>query len=132
MGDWRLMRRAILALALGTTMLVSTWVVLGAPDIGRSITFFDSGVPTLTSGEAVMVLLAWAVILVAACAVGVSLMHTVARSRTGQDASTLARVLLTAALVLLVVSAVHRLLPSAPLCCGSGPAAIREAVHLAQ
>lgn len=126
------MRPAILTLALATTMLELTWWVLGAPDIGQSVAFFDSGIPTLNEGEAVMVVLAWIVILVAVCAVVISLMHAVARSQRGQEASAVARILLAAALVLLVVSAVHRLLPSTSVCCGSAPAAIREAIQLAQ
>jgi hypothetical protein len=122
----------MLTLGLAATMLESTWLVLGAPDLGQSIMFFNSGIPTLNAGEAVMVLLAWTAILVAVFAMVVSVMHSVARSHLAQEASALARILLTAALVLLVVSAVHRLLPSASVCCGSGPAAIREAIHLAQ
>lgn len=125
-------RRAIITVALATTMLASTWAVLGLPDLGRSIAFFDSGIPTLDSGEAVMVLLAWVVVLTAVIAVLISMMRGVARTPRTHASSTLAGVLLAVALVLFVVSAVHRLLPPASICCGSGPAELREAIHLAQ
>jgi hypothetical protein len=131
-ADWRVVRRAIVTLALATTMLESTWLVLGPPDIGESITFFDTGIPTLNAGEAVMVLLAWTVILVAVCAVLISVVHTVAGTHGAHVTSALARILLAAGLVLFVVSAVHRLLPPASICCGSGPTEIREAIDLVQ
>jgi hypothetical protein len=125
-------RRAITTLTLATMMLASTWVVLGLPDLGRSSAFFDSGIPTLDSGEAVMVLLAWMVVLTAVITVLVSMMRKVASTPHAHATSALAGVLLAVALVLFVVSAVHRLLPPASICCGSGPAEIREAIHLAQ
>jgi hypothetical protein len=124
--------RAITPLTLASTILATTWVVLGLPDLGRSTAFFDSGIPTLDSGEAVMVLLAWMVALTAVIAVLVSMMRSVARPPRTHAISALAGVLLAVALVLFVVSAVHRLLPPASVCCGSGAAEIREAIHLAQ
>jgi hypothetical protein len=127
------MPRAILMLALSTAMLASTWFVLGPPDIGESITFFGGGVPTLNAGEAVMGLLAWVVILVAICAVLTSVMQGAGGSPGARVvAPSIARIVVAAGLVLLVVSAVHRLLPSASICCGSGPAEIREAIRLAR
>jgi hypothetical protein len=125
-------RRAITTLTLASTILASTWVVLGLPDFGRSTAFFDSGIPTLESGEALMVLLAWMVVLVAVIAVLVGTMRSIARTPHTHATSGLAGVVLAVALVLLVVSAVHRLLPPASICCGSGPAEIREAIQLAR
>src|ERR1700680_687237 len=119
------MPRAILTLALATTMLESTWFVLGPPDIGQSITFFDGGVPTVSAAEAVMGLLAWVVILVAICAVLISVMRGRGRWPGAHVAPSVARILVAAGLVLLVVSAVHRLLPSASICCGHRPAESR-------
>jgi hypothetical protein len=125
-------RRAIMTLALATTMLESTWLVLGPPDLGRSIGFFDSGIPTLNAGEAVMIILGWTVVLVAIGAVVVSVLRTVAGTSSANLVSALARILLATGLVLFVVSAVQRLLPPPSICCGSAPAEIQEAIHLAQ
>jgi hypothetical protein len=125
-------RRAIITLALAVTMLESTWLVLGPPDIAQTITFFDNGIPTLNAGEAVMVVLAWMVIVVAVGAVLISATRSVAETRSSYLAAALARILLATGLVLFMVSAVQRLLPPASICCGSAPAQIQEAIHLAQ
>jgi hypothetical protein len=121
-----------MTLALATTMLACTWLVLGPPDIGRSIAFFDSGIPTLNAGEAVMTVLGWTVVLVAIGAVLLSVLRTVGGTSRADLASALARILLATGLVLFVVSAVQRLLPPPSICCGSAPAEIQEAIHLAR
>jgi hypothetical protein len=131
-ADWRVVRRAIIMPALATTMLGSTWLVLGPPDISQSISFFDSGIPTLNAGEAVMVLLAWTVVVVAVGAVLIGVMRTVAGTHGANATAALARILLVTGLVLFIVSAVQRLLPPASICCGSAPAEIQEAIHLAR
>jgi phosphatidylglycerophosphate synthase len=79
-----------------------------------------------------MVVLAWMVIVVAVGAVLISAMRSVAEAHNSYLATALARILLATALVLFIVSAVQRLLPPASICCGSAPAEIQEAIHLAK
>ena len=126
------MRRVILVLVFVTVILESAWLILGPPAIGGALAFFDNGVPTLIAGQAIMVLIAWAAIAVAVGALLLSVTHTIDRSRFTQQPSARAGIFLAAGLMLLVVSAVQHSVTLTSLCCGSGPAAIREAIHLAQ
>jgi hypothetical protein len=126
------MRRVMLTLALVTAMLESVWLILGAPDVARSLAFFTAGTPTLGAGEALTALVAWALVVVAVSVVMISAIRGFGRSRAAQHASAKARLLLAAGLLLFALGAMHRLLPSPTACCGSSPAAIREAIQLAQ
>jgi hypothetical protein len=126
------MRRVILVLAFVTVILESAWLILGPPDVGGALALFGSEVPTLIAGQAIMVLIAWTAIVVAVGALLLSMTHTIGRSRLAQPPAARASILLAAGLMLLVVSVVQHSVTLTPLCCGSGPAAIREAIHLAQ
>lgn len=112
-------------------ILVSSWFVLGAPDLVRSAAFFDGAIPTLDDGEAVMALLAWSVVLVVVAGALMSIGRSVWQSRFARYPSARASLFLVAGLLLLAVSAVNRSLPSASVCCGSGHRAIQEAIQLA-
>jgi hypothetical protein len=126
------MRRVILVLAFVTVILESAWVILGPPDVGGALAFFNGGAPTLIAGQAIMVLITWAAIVVAVAALLLSVTHTIGSSRLAQQPTARAGILLAAGLMLLVVSFVQHSLTLTSLCCESGPAAIREAIHLAQ
>jgi hypothetical protein len=122
----------ILVIAFVTVILESAWLILGPPDLGGALSFFDSGVPTLIAGQATMVLIAWAAIVVAVAALLLTMTRAIGTSRLGQQPAARAGILLAAALMLLVVSVVQHSVTATSLCCGSGQADIREALHLAQ
>jgi hypothetical protein len=126
------MRRVILVLAFVTIILESAWVILGPPDVKDAIAFFDSGIPTLVAGQAVMVLIAWLAIVAAVGGLVLSVSHTIGRSQLAQHPTARAGILLAAGLLLLVVSVVQHSLTSTSLCCESSSAAVREAIHLAE
>lgn len=126
------MRRAILVLTLVTVILESAWLVLGPPDVTGALALLNSGVPTIKAGQAIIVAIAWAAILVAVGALILSATHTAGMSRLAQQPAARAGILLVVGLLLLVVSVVQHSLTLTSLCCGSGPTAIREAIRLAQ
>ena len=126
------MRRVVLTLALAAATLESMWLILGAPDVGRSLAFFNAGTPSLEAGEALTVLVAWALVVVAVSAGMISAIRSFRRSRSAHDASAKARLLLAAGLLLFALGAMHRLLPSPTACCASSSEAVREAIQLAQ
>ncbi len=118
-------------MAVTVAMLAAAALVLGLPDLGRSIAFLSGGIPTLDQGEAAMRLLAWLVVLVVAGATLLSVSRAVWRSRFARLPASGATLLLLVGTLLLVVGTVERTLPSAPMCCGSGAAHLSEAVRLA-
>jgi len=125
------LRRLGPALALAIAMLAAAALVLGLPDLGRSVAFLSGGIPTLDQGEAAMRLLAWLVVVVVAGATLLSVSRAVWRSRFARRPASGPALLLLVGTLLLVVGALQRTLPSAPMCCGSGAAHLGEAVQLA-
>lgn len=124
---WRSLSIPILALM----MLTAGWFVLRIPDAGQAIAFFTSGTPSLLAGEALMKVVAWLAIAVATF--GAVFTMAAGKSKLPlRGNSPYVPFLLTVALVLLAVGAVQRSLPAASVCCGSGPANIREAIRLAR
>jgi uncharacterized membrane protein YidH (DUF202 family) len=126
------MGRVMFTLALITFLLCAARLTLGTPDVVQALTFFAGGIPTQLAGEAVTVLLAWLVILVAVLGLLAGMTRFVDRAQLLRKPSTRATILLAASLMLLVVGAVHRSIPTASVCCGSNALDISEAVHLAQ
>jgi hypothetical protein len=125
-------RRNVLMLGPLVALLVAAWFVLRSPDVGQGLAFFTAGIPTMGAGEAVMSLLAWLVVAVAASAILVSAVRDFRKRRPNRRAYPTASILLAVGLLLLVVGAVQRVLPTASICCGSGAANIREAISLAR
>jgi hypothetical protein len=123
-------RRAALTLSLVVTMLAAARFVLRAPDVAQAFVFFTTGIPSLAAGEAVMTLLAWLAVVVAACATFLGFFRGTWASRVRAHSTSYASLFLVVGLLLLVVGAVQRVLPTASMCCGSGPANIREAIQL--
>jgi hypothetical protein len=126
------MRRVMLTLALVTATLASVSLILGPPDVARSLGFFTSGTPTLGAGEALTALVAWALVVAAVSVAMIGAVRSFSRSRSAHHASAKARLLLAAGLLLLAMGAMHRLLASPTACCSSSSADVREAIHLAQ
>lgn len=118
------------ALMLAVTMLAAAWLVLRPPDPGQVLMFFGAGIPSLAAGEAVMTLLAWLVVVVAACAAILSAVWEFRRSLSLRRATSNASLFLVVGLLLLAVGAIRHSLPSASVCCGSGSVNIREAEDL--
>lgn len=127
-----MVNRGAITLALIVPMLAAAWLVLGPPEIAHASAFFGSGIPTLAAGEAVMILLAWLTVLIAACVTLMPLFRGIARLPRGRHSTALAALLLVIGLMLLTVSAVQRALPSGLVCCGSGSTDLREAIQLAR
>ena len=125
------MGRVVMALTLIVPMLAAAWLVLRAPDIAQAIAFFGPGTPSLTSGEAMMTLLAWLAVAIAACGTLLPTLRRISRSAAGRLSASFAVLFLVIGLLLLTVGAVQRALPSASVCCGSGSANAREAMQLA-
>ncbi|MFI5285448.1 MAG: hypothetical protein ACHQ4F_03930 [Candidatus Dormibacteria bacterium] len=123
-------RRSLPLITLVLVMLIATWLVLRPPDIGQALAFFTERIPSLGAAEAVMTVLAWLVVVAAVC---IAVLTTVknANVRPHRSAVSLVSVFLVVGLLLLAVGAVQRALPATSLCCGSGPADIREAIRLA-
>jgi hypothetical protein len=124
-------RRATPVLSLSVAMLAAAWFVLRAPDVAQAYVFFTTGIPSLAAGEAVMTLLAWLVVVVAAGATFMGVFRGIWASRVRAHSTSYASLFLAVGLLLLAVGAVERALPAASMCCGSGPANIREAIQLA-
>lgn len=125
------MWRAAPTLSLLVTMLAAAWFVLRAPDVAQAYLFFTTGIPSLAAGEAVMALLAWLVVVVAAVATFMGVFRGIWASRIRAHSTSYASLFLVVGLLLLAIGAVQRALPAASMCCGSGPADIREAIQLA-
>jgi cytochrome bd-type quinol oxidase subunit 2 len=124
-------RRVLLTLALAGAAIESAWLLLGPPDVIGAMAFFTDRFPALDTERALMVTLAW---LLIAAVVGIAItavFRAIGRSQRRRQTSIGASVLLTAGMLILVVSVVHRSLPSPTACCGSGAAEIREAIQLA-
>jgi hypothetical protein len=119
-------------LALVGTMLAAAWLILRPPDPGQVLMFFAAGVPSLAAGEAVMTLLAWLVVLVAAYAAIWSVVREFRRSPAVGRATSNASLFLVVGLLLLAVGAIRHTLPSASMCCATGSVSIREAEDLAR
>lgn len=126
------MRRVMLTLGLIAFLLCAARLTLGPPDVLQALTFFAGGIPTQVAGEAATVFLAWLVIAAAVLGLLVGLTRFVDRAQLLRRPTTRATILLAASLMLLVVGAVHRSIPSARVCCGSDAMDISEAIHLAQ
>jgi uncharacterized membrane protein YidH (DUF202 family) len=126
------MRRAFLMLGLIAFLLGAAGLTLGRPHPEQALAFFGGGVPTRLAAEAVIVVLAWLVIAVAVVGLLAGTLHAVNRQRLLQKPLARATILLAASLVLVIVGVLHRSIPPAQLCCGSDPADISEAIHLAQ
>ncbi len=114
------------------TLLVAAWFVLRSPDMSEGLAFFTAGIPTMAAGEAVMALLAWLLIAVAALATVVNAIGDIKKRRPNRRPYPTASILLAVGLTLLVVGASQRALPPSSMCCGSGAANIREAISLAR
>jgi hypothetical protein len=112
-------------------MLIASWLVLRPPDISQAVAFFTERIPSLEAAEAVMHVLAWLVVVAAACIAVLVVVKANTKVPPHRNSVSLASVFLTVGLLLLAVGAVQRALPAASLCCGSGPADIREAIRLA-
>src|SRR4029077_3409831 len=125
------MSRAVVALTLIVPMLAAAWLVLRAPDVAQAIAFFGRGTPTLTAGEAMMTLLAWLAVAIAAGGTLLPAFRRISRSTAGRNSASFAVLFLVIGLLLLTVGAVQRALPAASVCCGSGSANAREAMQLA-
>jgi cytosine/uracil/thiamine/allantoin permease len=119
-------------LSLLVTMLAAAGFVLRSPDVGDGIAFFTTGIPTMAAGEAVMALLAWLVIAIAAWATVLSAVRDITRRRPNRTTYPAASILLGVGLLLFALGAVQRALPTSSVCCGSGSANIREAISLAR
>ncbi len=126
------MRRVMFVLALVAFLLCAALLTLGPPDVVQVLTFFSGGIPTQVAGEAVTVFLAWLVILIAVLGLLAGLLRFVNHAHLLRQPSTRATILLAASLMLLVVGAAHRSMPSASVCCGSDAMDISKAIHLAQ
>jgi len=125
-------QRVVRGLGPVVAMVAAAWLVLRLPDLGQTIAFFTASIPTLSTGDAAMTMLAWIVVLTATCLELVSVVRQVRRSRSRRNPTPIAWVFLAAGLTLLAVGAVHHSLPGPSVCCGSGPAAMREAIQLAR
>jgi hypothetical protein len=125
-------RRAILRLAPVIAMIAAAWFVLRAPDADQTMVFFTSGVPSLAAGEATMTIIAWLVVAGVACLAVVSALREIRRSRRGGGSTSVIAAFLVAGVMLLAVGAVRHSLPGPSVCCGSGPANVREAIQLAR
>jgi cytosine/uracil/thiamine/allantoin permease len=125
-------RRNVVMLGSLAALLAAAWFVLHAPDVGEGLAFFTAGIPTMAAGEAVMTLLAWLVIAVAASATVVTAVRDFRTGRSNGRPYPTASILLAVGLLLLAVGAVQRALPDSSICCGSGAANIREAISLAR
>jgi uncharacterized membrane protein YidH (DUF202 family) len=126
------MRRVIFTLGLSAFLLCAALLTLGPPNAVQAFTFFGGGIPTQVAGQAVTVLLAWLVILVAILGLLAGMTRFIDHAQLLRKPSTRATILLAASLVLLVVGAVHRSIPPPSVCCGSDATDISEAIHLAQ
>lgn len=124
-------RRSVPLVTLVVVMLIATWLVLQPPDISQALAFFTEGIPSLGAADAVMKMLAWLVVVAAACIAALTTVKANVNVPPHRSSVSLASVFLTIGLLLLAVGAVQRALPAASLCCGSGPADIREAIRLA-
>jgi hypothetical protein len=127
-----MLRRNVVLLALLVTLLVAALFVLRPPDVGEGLAFFTAGIPTMAAGEAVMVLLAWLVVAVAASATVMGAVRDLKKRGSDRRPYPTASILLAVGLVLLTVGSLQRALPSSPMCCGSGAANVREAISLAR
>ena len=105
--------------------------MLRVPNSGEVFNFFTAGIPSLAAGEAVMGLLAWIVVLVAALATFLSTFRGPSGWRMRRRSTSYASLLLVVGLLLFSIGAVQRSLPSVSMCCGSGSANLREAMQLA-
>jgi uncharacterized membrane protein YidH (DUF202 family) len=118
-------------LTSSATMLIAGWLVLRLPDLGKGLAFFTNGIPTMADGEAVVALLAWAVIAIAASATVWNAVADIEKRRPRRTYPT-ASILLAVGVLLLALGAVNRALPTSSMCCGSGSANIREAISIAR
>jgi hypothetical protein len=126
------MLKSIATLSLVAGMLAAAWFVLRSPDVGQAAVFFTAGTPSLAAGEAVMSLLGWLVVVVAACATLLSVFRGLWQSRFRQHPGSLASLCLVVGFLLLAIGAIQRALPSESVCCGSGSQNVREAMQLAR
>lgn len=118
---------------LMSTLLVAAAIgVLGRPDPAGAARFFNSGIPTIEDGEAVVSLISWILIsAIAALSIGGSFV-TFTRSDVLRQRSRRAALVFSAGLLLLAVSMVQRSLPvSVSVCCGDEVTAAQEAEALA-
>jgi uncharacterized membrane protein YoaK (UPF0700 family) len=100
--------------------------------VADGVAFFTAGIPTIAAGEAVMVLLAWLVIVVAVCATVTSALRNVRSTEGSRRPYPTASLLLAVGLILSAVGVVQHALPASSMCCGAGTANIREAISLAR
>jgi hypothetical protein len=127
-----MLRRPAVTLGLLVMMLASAWLVLRVPDMNAAVAFFSNGIPTMVAGVAVMALLAWLVIAVAICATFVRAIREARGAHPNGKLIPSASMLLAVGLLLLVLGVVQRTLPATSICCGAGPANLREATQLAR
>lgn len=127
-----MVRRGALGLVPILAMIVAAWLVLHAPDPAQTWAFFTSGIPSMAAAEAAMTMLAWLVVSIAAGVALVIIGQRLRRSRSGRQATSAASVFLAVGLTLLAVAAVRHAVPGESVCCGSGPANVREAIQLAR
>jgi hypothetical protein len=125
-------RRNVVLFGLLMTLLVAAWFVLRLPDMSEGLAFFTAGIPTMAAGEAVMALLAWLLIAVAALATVVNAVRDLKKRGSDRRPYPTASILLAVGLLLLTVGSLQRALPTSSVCCGSGAANVREAISLAR
>ena len=127
-----MIRHALPSMLMSALLVAAAIVVLGRPDPAAAARFFNSGIPTIEDGEAVVSLISWIVIAaIAAVSVGGSFLRFT-RSDILRQRSRRAALVFSAGLLLLVVSVVQRSLPvSVSVCCGDELTAAQEAEALA-
>ena len=126
-----MVRRSVPLVSLVMVMLIAAWLVLRPPDVSQALGFFTDRIPTLRAGEAVMKVLAWLVVVAAACIAVVTMVKANVNVPPHRSSVSVSSIFLAVGLLLLAVGAIQRALPAASLCCGSGPADIREAIRFA-
>jgi hypothetical protein len=127
-----MLRRHAVMLSLSLTMLIAAWLVLRSPDVVQVVAFFTAGIPTMDAGKAVVALLAWVVIAVAASATVWSAFADDKQRRPNRKTYPTASIVLAVGLLLFAFGALQRVVPTSSICCGSGSANIREAISLAR
>jgi hypothetical protein len=127
-----MLRRTAVMLSVSGMVLIAAWLVLRSPNVGQGVAFFTTGIPTMATGEAVVALLAWAVIVIAVSATVWNAVVDIKKRRTNPKTHSTASMLLAVGLLLFAFGALQRALPASSICCGSGSVNVREAISLAR
>jgi heme/copper-type cytochrome/quinol oxidase subunit 3 len=119
-------------LSASVMMLIAAWLVLRSPNVGQGVAFFTTGIPTMATGEAVVAVLAWTVIVIAASAAVWNAAVDIKKRRPDPKTFSTASILLAVGFLLFAFGALQRALPTSSICCGSGSVNVREAISLAR